>query len=71
MDDHLPPHVHGKYAETEVIVDLWKGEVRLSSRADPIRPPNSRRSDVNKILKAAEEHGEELVRLWEGIHGAL
>ncbi len=70
-DDHLPAHIHGKYAETEVLVEFGDGEVRLSGRAEPIRPPNAKRSDVNKILKAAEKHGEELVKLWEMIHGAL
>lgn len=63
-------HVHGFLAEVEVIVDLHlTGAVALADRKDAVRTANARRSDVKKILKAAALHFEELVALWEGIHG--
>jgi hypothetical protein len=69
-NDHLPRHVHGFLSETEVIVDLrLDGNVALSRRSDVIRPTNAKRSDVKKILNIAALHFEELVELWEGIHG--
>lgn len=69
-NDHLPRHVHGFAGETEAIVDLRRdGHVALAERWDAVRPANAKRSDVRKILEAAAEHFEELVGLWEGIHG--
>lgn len=70
-DDHLPAHVHGFYAETEVLVEFPGSEVRLSPRVDSTRPVNAKRSDVKKILAVAEKNAEELVRLWEAVHGAI
>jgi hypothetical protein len=67
--DHDPRHVHGFSAETEVIVDLGlDGAVELADRRDCIRPGNAKRRDVRKILKAAAEHFDELVLLWERMH---
>jgi len=69
-NDHPPRHVHGFLSETEVIVDLRSdGNVALADRKDAIRPPNAKRSDVKKILNAAAQNFEQLVVLWEGIHG--
>jgi hypothetical protein len=67
-DDHPPPHVHGKYAGVEVLVELVDGEVRLALRAKPIRPANGKRSDVNHILRTAEKHADELMELWRTTH---
>jgi hypothetical protein len=51
-------------------VDLLKdGFVALAARKDAVRPANAKRSDVKKILEAAAAHHEELVELWEEIHG--
>jgi hypothetical protein len=61
----------GKYAETEVLVELTNNEIRIASRKDAIRPPNAKRSDVKKIMQAAAMHGEELVALWEQVHGRV
>jgi hypothetical protein len=69
-NDHFPHHVHGFAGGTEAIVDLRLDQsVALADRADAIRPANAKRSDVKKILAAAALHFEELVQLWEGIHG--
>jgi len=70
LNDHPPRHVHGFAGETQVIVDLrMDGTVGLADRDDAIRPANAKRSDVRKILHAAADHFEELVGLWEAIHG--
>jgi hypothetical protein len=67
--DHDPRHVHGFIGGTEIIVDLRRdGTIRLADRNDCIRPGNTKRSDVRKILDAAAECFEELVALWEKMH---
>ena len=69
-NDHSPRHVHGFAGDTEVIVNLrFDGAVALANRDDAIRPANAKRSEVKKILTAAARHFEELVELWEAIHG--
>lgn len=68
-DDHDPRHVHGHHAGIEVVVDLLTdGTVALSDRTDNIQPNNAKRSDVKKILKAAQEHFDVLVTAWENMH---
>ncbi len=68
--DHAPPHIHGSYAETTVIVDLLPdGSVAESGRRDAVKPPNAKRSDVRRILKVAGDHAAELAQLWERTHG--
>ncbi len=68
--DHPPPHVHGAYAETVVIVDLLPdGSVREAVRRNAIQSANAPRSDVRRILKVAAAHVEELKVLWEKAHG--
>ena len=69
-NDHPPRHVHGYTSETAAIIHLREdGNVALVARNDAVRPANAKRSDVKKILKAAALHFEELVGLWEEIHG--
>jgi len=69
-NDHPPRHIHGFASESEVIVDLRSdGNIALAKRKDAVRPTSAKRSDVKKILAAAAQHFEELVALWEGIHG--
>ncbi|MGA9672833.1 MAG: DUF4160 domain-containing protein [Terracidiphilus sp.] len=68
--DHEPRHVHGFYAEVELIVDLrLDGTVSLANRTDAIRPGNASKADVRHILNAAAKHFNELVSLWEKHHG--
>jgi DNA-directed RNA polymerase subunit L len=67
--DHMPRHVHGFYADIEVIADLRAdGNVSLAKRTDAIRPSNASKSDVRYILAAAAEHFDKLVALWEKHH---
>lgn len=68
-DDHLPPHVHGFYAGVEVIVELIDGKTRLSRRTKSILPRNSKRSDVNRILRTATKYADELAELWRVARG--
>ena len=67
--DHLPPHVHGRYAETEVVIELGLNEVRFARRWDHTRPPNAKMSDVKRIMTVAARHRAELQALWEATHG--
>jgi hypothetical protein len=68
--DHEPRHVHGLYAEIEVIVDLRAdGSISLAHRTDAIRPGNGSRADIRHVLAVAAEHFDELVNLWEKHHG--
>jgi hypothetical protein len=68
--DHEPRHVHGFYAEVEVILDLLPdGDVALANRKDPVRPAGASRSDVRHVLAVAARHFDELVQLWEKHHG--
>jgi hypothetical protein len=68
--DHVPRHVHGFYADVEVIVDLRPdGMVSLAKRTDAIRPSNGSKSDVRHVLLVASRHFDDLVFLWEKHHG--
>jgi hypothetical protein len=68
-DDHAPRHVHAEYAETAAIVDLRADRtVALADRPDRVRPANAKRSDVKKILEAAQMHFDILVTAWEEMH---
>lgn len=69
-NDHPPRHVHGFSGEAEVIVNLRPdGLVALAVRKDAIRPRNAKKSEIKRILNSAATHFEELVALWEEIHG--
>ncbi len=68
--DHEPRHVHGFYAEAEVVIDLRRdGKVALAHRRDAIRPGNVSVSCVRHVLTIAARNFEELVQLWEKHHG--
>jgi hypothetical protein len=68
--DHEPRHVHGFYADVEVIVDLRQdGKVSLASRTDAVRPSNGSKSNVRHVLTIAARHFDNLVFLWEKHHG--
>ena len=68
--DHAPRHVHGFYAELEVIVDLRPdGSVSLAHRKDAVRPGNGSVADVRHVLTVAARHFEKLAALWEKHHG--
>lgn len=63
-DDHLPEHIHGFYAETEVILELVFAErkIRLARKAKPL---NAKKSDVKRIVRVANRFTGELIKLWE------
>jgi NTP pyrophosphatase (non-canonical NTP hydrolase) len=69
--DHEPAHVHGFYAEVEVILELREAvrEVALADRNDAIRPGNASRSDVKHILQVAADHFDALIQLWREARG--
>ena len=65
-NDHDPMHVHGFYAEVEVIVELRRdGTVLLADRKDAVRPRNGSRADVRHVLAVATNHFDELIALLE------
>ncbi len=69
-NDHPPRHVHGFFGGAAVIADLRSdGNVALADRSDAIRPANAKRADVRRTLNTAADHFEELITLWEEIHG--
>ena len=67
--DHKPRHVHGEYANTEVVVALQADHtVVLADRPDRVKPRNAKVSHIKKILATAAEHFDELVSEWEKNH---
>jgi hypothetical protein len=71
VDDHIPPHVHGFYAGIEVVldIDLKTKDVQLSRRRNNVLPANAKRSDVQRVRRAAVKNVDELVQLWRGARG--
>ncbi|MGA7832330.1 MAG: DUF4160 domain-containing protein [Terracidiphilus sp.] len=68
--DHAPRHVHGFYAELEVIVDLrLDGAVSLARRKYAVRSGNGSVADIRHVLTVAAKHFEKLAALWEKHHG--
>ena len=70
-EDHEPCHVHGFYAEIEVIVELHERptkEAALGDRTRAVRPGDASRADVKHVLRVATKHFDELVKLWEEAH---
>ena len=67
-DDHPPAHVHGFYAEVQVIVELLSDAVTISKREDSVIPGNGSRSDVRHVLEVAAKHYLDLQALWKAHH---
>lgn len=66
--DHEPRHVHAFIGSGEVIVDLRAdGSVDLADREDAIRG-SVKRSEIRKVLQAADKHFHELATKWEEMH---
>jgi len=62
-------HVHAEYAEAEVVIELKAdGTVALADRSDQIQPKDAKRSDIKRVLSAAQDHFDELVFVWEKMH---
>jgi hypothetical protein len=68
-DDHEPRHVHGFYADVEVIVDIQPDSAKLSSRRYATWPPNSKTSDIQHVVRTAAKHAAVLNKLWEEARG--
>lgn len=68
-EDHEPPHVHGRYQDVVVIVELAAGRrVRLADRKDAIRPADAKINQVRHVLSVASAHFDELLEKWEAAH---
>jgi hypothetical protein len=68
--DHSPVHAHGRYADTKaVIVFLGNRTVEIADRDDAIIPRDAKESDVRTILRAAREHYDEIMAVWERMQG--
>jgi hypothetical protein len=67
--DHPPPHVHGRYGDVLVIVELTPDGIRKSGRRKAVVPSNAKNSDVRHILEVSAAQRAELMKLWEGTHG--
>lgn len=53
-----------------MVIDLLEsGDVRIADRELAVSPPNAKKSDVRKTLALAAANFDELVELWESIHG--
>ena len=70
VDDHPPPHVHARYAEIAVILDLLAaGGIAISQRPSAIRPPNAKQGDLNRVLRIALRNEAALRDMWRTLHG--
>jgi hypothetical protein len=58
-------HVHGFYAEVEVIVERRDGTVLLADRKDAVRPRNGSKADERHVLAVASIHFDGLIVLLE------
>jgi len=66
--DHVPRHVHGLTGDAEVIIDLRRDRtVALADRFDAVRG-KAKKSDIQKVLRAAAENFDLLVAAWEQMH---
>ena len=69
--DHTPPHVHGRYAGIEVVLEIGSdGRIRKADRPDAITPRGAKRSHVRHILRVANRNYAALLSLWEAMHGS-
>jgi hypothetical protein len=70
VDDHPPPHVHARYAEIAVVLDLLAGGgVVISGRANAVRAPDAKLNELNRILRVARMHEAALRELWRSVQG--
>jgi hypothetical protein len=66
--DHEPRHVHAFVGSGEVIIDLLAdGTVDLADRPDAVRG-NIKRSEIRKVLQAADRHFHALAAKWDEMH---
>ncbi len=66
--DHEPRHFHAFVGDGRVVIELtMDGHVAIARRAGAAR--GVKESEVSKVLHLADRHFDELVRLWEKMHG--
>lgn len=69
-DDHEPRHIHCFAGGVEVIINLPEdGVVVLARDGKGVFSGKVKRNDLKRILSIAVENFDELVNLWEEIHG--
>lgn len=70
-NDHPPRHVHAFFEEAEVIVDLRQNRtVAIADRANAYSPKNLNMVKLKRVLNAAADNFDQLVALWEDVHGS-
>lgn len=68
-DDHLPVHIHARYAGVTVVLELRAdGRVVISDRLRSVQPANAKRSDVARIVRVANLHVDALMAVWKTMH---
>jgi hypothetical protein len=65
-DDHDPAHVHAFYAGVEVVLDLNPDteEIVLADRKKRVIPADAKKSDVNRIIRVANQNADAVFELW-------
>ena len=67
--DHEPRHVHAFVGSGEVVIDLRAdGTIALAMRASGAVRGNVSRSEVRKVLAAADGAFDRLAKAWEDMH---
>jgi hypothetical protein len=68
--DHLPRHVHCFGHGINLTLDFREdGSLHISQRKKHVSPKNAKASAIKKLLDCANEHAEELLKLWKETHG--
>ena len=67
-DDHAPPHVHARYADVKLVIELPIGSGTVRLRSGSLEPANAKRADVRYALRMAQTYPAELLSLWEQLH---
>ena len=68
--DHTPRHIHAKYADIEVVLEIsGDGSIRVADRPDRVTPRHAKRSSVRHVLRVAKGNAPALLLLWETMHG--
>lgn len=67
-DDHDPRHLHAFVGDGRVIIVLTPGNrVIVPNRRDAVK--NAKPAEVRRVVNLAVRRFDELVQLWEKMHG--
>jgi hypothetical protein len=66
--DHGPPHVHGVYGQTRIVVLLFAGG-RVGLGEPKSINKRAKRNEIRHILNAADACSDRLTAAWEAMHG--